>query len=186
MNRQQQPRQFRCSLCKTELRAWLWKVAAGRQRSCGLRLRTCALQVRLRLRSLGIIDAGIDLIERLALSDDRAFLEKPAQDDAADLRSNVGDLESRHSAREVLNDRRAALLDDDESDDDWALGPSSAADPALLGFAAPASGQGNRGRNECGQDCGAQRLGNGEAHFGAPSSIILLESKTGEELAGRT
>ena len=64
---------------------------------------------------------GIDLVERLALADDRAFAEQPAQDDAGNLRPDLGHLVSRDPARKLLLERGAALLDDDVADLDGTL-----------------------------------------------------------------
>jgi hypothetical protein len=59
------------------------------QRSSGFGLRPRCLDVRLRLRRLRVIDARIDLIERLSLMNDRAFAEQAPQDHAVHLRPDV-------------------------------------------------------------------------------------------------
>ena len=82
---------------------------------------------------LGGVDARIDLVESLALADDRTFLEQPLQDHARNLRANVGHLGSGDSAGKLLLERGAALLDDDIADRGRAsetAAPASSAAPA--------------------------------------------------------
>ncbi len=94
--------------------------------------RASALEVRLRLRGLGVIDAGVDLIERLPLPDERSFAEQPAEDDAGDLRADVGDLIGGNAARQVLLDRGTALLDDHVADRHGPAWAAATAGPASL------------------------------------------------------
>jgi hypothetical protein len=52
------------------------------------------LQVGGRLGDLRLIDARVDLVERLSLAHDRAFGEEAPQDDTGHLRPDLGNLES--------------------------------------------------------------------------------------------
>ena len=110
-------------------------------------LRASALEVRLRLSGLGVIDAGIDLVECLALLDDRALPEKPTEDNAGDLRPDLRGLECSDAARQILHYRGAALLDHDIADRDGPLGTAastSAGDARFIGTVA-AGGEQERG-----------------------------------------
>src|SRR5207253_8764685 len=97
-----------------------------------------ALKIGRGLCRLRLIDAGIDLVERLALADDRSLAEQAAQDDAGNLRPDFGHLKRSDPPRQFLLDRRAALLDDDIADLDRPLG--SAAPSARSRVRAAAAG----------------------------------------------
>src|SRR6185295_1193284 len=111
-----------------------------------------ALHVGGGLGGLGGIDARIDLVERLALADERAFAEQAALDDPGDLRPDFGHLVGDDAAGQLLLDRRAALLNDDIADRRSAAAPAAAAARAVLRVAAAASDQrsaGNGDRERC-------------------------------------
>src|SRR5206468_11128923 len=99
-------------------------LGAGPRRD---RIGAGALEVGRGLRLLGGIDAGIDLVERLALPNDRAFLEKPLLHHARNLRPNLRDLEGSDTAGKFLLKRSAALLPDDETDRGRTAGPAATA-----------------------------------------------------------
>ena len=95
-----------------------------------------ALQVCSGLGGLRLIDAGIDLVERLALLDDRALAEQTAKDHARHLRTDLGHLVSRDPAGKLLLDRRAALLDDRRSRP-WSARRAAATASAFLASPPP-------------------------------------------------
>jgi hypothetical protein len=99
------------------------------------------LKIRGGWRLLRGIDARVDLVKRLALMDDRAFLEHALQDHARDLWTDVGGLESGDPARKLLLDRCTALLHDDIADSGGAALASAATWPTSLRVAAPACRQ---------------------------------------------
>ena len=106
-----------------------------------------ALQVGGGLGLLRRINAGIDLVERLALPDDRAFPEQAALDDTGDLRPDIGNLVSRDAARKLLLKRSAAFLNDDEADLGWSTrtaAPAAATLRPRRASAAAASGKQKR------------------------------------------
>jgi hypothetical protein len=82
----------------------------------GLGSGACALEVGLGFGCLRLIEAGIDLVERLAGADDRAFGEEAPLDDPCDLRPHLGSLERRHAARKLGDQRHVARLHHDEAD----------------------------------------------------------------------
>src|SRR6185369_16690487 len=106
-----------------------------------LRAGAGALQVRGRLRGLCRIDAWVDLVERLALADDRPFAEQSPENDSRDLGPHFRHLVGGYAAGQLLLDRCTALLDDDEIDRLRAAGPTaSAALRSALSIAIAASG----------------------------------------------
>ena len=115
------------------------RPVSARERAGGLGLGARALEVRRGLCRLRVIDARIDLVERLSLPNDRALPEQAALDDAGNLRPDLGDLVSGDAPGKLLLERRAALLNDDVADGGGtarAAAPAAAALSSLLPQAA--------------------------------------------------
>ena len=112
--------------------------------------RSGALQIGGRLRLLSGIDAGVDLIKRLTLADERSLGKQPFEDHARNLRPDVGHLVGRDASRQLLLDRSTALLDDDKSDRRRPARPtaSTAAAVALRIAGATAPGEQQHGCDE--------------------------------------
>ena len=78
--------------------------------------KTGGKQVRLRLVGGGAVEARVDLVERLPLTDQRAFGEEAPTDQARYLRANIRRLERGGAAGQLGDNRGVGRLHDDEAD----------------------------------------------------------------------
>lgn len=92
----------------------------------------------------GLIGGGVDLVQRLAGADDRAFLEQPLLDDAAHLRAHFGDQIGRGAAGQFRGQAHGLRLGHDVAD----LGRPTHAHAHAAARLLAAGGEGERNGGE--------------------------------------
>jgi hypothetical protein len=90
----------------------------------------------------GLIGGRVDLVERLAGADQRAFLEQAGLHDAADLRAHVRDQEGRGAARQLGGQAHGLRLGDDVADLGRTPHAHAAGGPAFLTAGGEGEGDG--------------------------------------------